>query len=397
MSGGCKTKICAGDGIADISELLPKTSAVTVIGSSAENAGEYMRKLRRAGFAPKFVKAERTARAINRINVDDDVRMIVSVGGEREADCAKRLSKVRNLPVYAVINVPSAVTTLTQQCALYDGCVLSLAEGNVPLGVAATDLQTAPENALADALGGICAAASGLFDSEAYLVSKGKSLGCKIRDEAFSLIYEALDAAQLKTRRAPDLKNELARISVALAALAQENGVVFVRGAADDCARTAEMLFRREQRNPLGRGEFAFIFGCVLSKTYIEFVNGETRFTPPPDNNLRAELLCEYLGFDALTAARATLCRVKQVGLAEYRMREYRDELASLAGDVSHVFDEAKRTFRRMYPDDGYSLTGRITSDDVRTVIALAPDTFTVAGSALTLMREFGLLDRYLF
>ena len=128
MSGGCKTKIYAGDGIADISELLPKTSAVTVIGSSAENAGEYMRKLRRAGFAPKFVKAERTARAINRINVDDDVRMIVSVGGEREADCAKRLSKVRNLPVYAVINVPSAVTTLTQQCALYDGCVLSLAE-----------------------------------------------------------------------------------------------------------------------------------------------------------------------------------------------------------------------------------------------------------------------------
>ena len=68
-----------------------------------------------------------------------------------------------------------------------------------------------------------------------------------------------------------------------------------------------------------------------------------------------------------------------------------------LACDCVKVFDEAKRLFRRMYPDDGYSLKGKIEPSDLKLCMALAPDTFAVTGSALTLMREFGLLERWLF
>ena len=50
-----------------------------------------------------------------------------------------------------------------------------------------------------------------------------------------------------------------------------------------------------------------------------------------------------------------------------------------------------------MYPDDGYSLKGKIEPSDLKLCMALAPDTFAVTGSALTLMREFGLLERWLF
>jgi len=392
----CITQISDGDGITDIAELLPAGSAVAVVAAGAENASEYMRKMRRAGIKPRLLVACGEQRRIPCPNIDDDVRLIAAYGGESEADCAKLLGKERKLPVYFVAATPAAITALTPQCRVWCGTALRLSEGAVPVGAAIDERACELAKDLPDAFGGICAATAGVFDSEAYLRAVGKSVSPEVREEAFNLAYRALDCAK-KGRNASGLCVELARISLRLASLAQSAGLAFVRGAADDCARTAQMLFAREERAQCGRGELAFLFGCALGKTYLEFVSGESGFTPPPDNNYRAEKLCEYLGFDELTAARAAISRMKNAELAAYRVREYREELGLLACDCVKVFDEAKRLFRRMYPDDGYSLKGKIEPSDLKLCMALAPDTFAVTGSALTLMREFGLLERWLF
>ena len=54
---GCVTQIYDGDGIAEISTQLPKGSAVAVVYEQDDCGGEYMRKLRRAGMAPRPARA----------------------------------------------------------------------------------------------------------------------------------------------------------------------------------------------------------------------------------------------------------------------------------------------------------------------------------------------------
>lgn len=393
---GCVTQIYDGDGIAEISTQLPKGSAVAVVYEQDDCGGEYMRKLRRAGMAPRPARAGDSDAQVTATVVDDDVRAIVAVGGETSADFAKRLAYKRGLPLYVAVASPSAMTVLDGYCLMREGDVYALRKGAAPVGAAVLG-DEAEKHAfdLPAAFGGICAVAADMFDREAYLRATGKPCRPEVRDEAFSLVYSAIDAAS-RGRDSAGLASSFAGISLKMALLSQSAGSGFIRSASDDCARTATMLLRREKRAAMKRGELAFIFGTVLSKAYREFACVPSAFTPPPDNNLRAELLSEYFGYDEITAARAAVSKLKSSALALYRVHEYRDELREVASDAVKVFDESKKLFRRMYDDDGYSLCGKLDKSDVRTVVALAPDTFAVNGSALMLMREFGLLDRYL-
>ncbi|MCX4314930.1 MAG: hypothetical protein OSJ83_13900, partial [Clostridia bacterium] len=172
------------DGITDIAELLPAGSAVAVVAAGAENASEYMRKMRRAGIKPRLLVACGEQRRIPCPNIDDDVRLIAAYGGESEADCAKLLGKERKLPVYFVAAVPAAITALTPQCRVWCGTALRLSEGAVPVGAAIDESACELAKDLPDAFGGICAATAGVFDSESYLRAVGKSVSPEVREEA---------------------------------------------------------------------------------------------------------------------------------------------------------------------------------------------------------------------
>lgn len=389
------TKWADGDGVAAIGAILSSLSVAAVVSECEASAREYMRKLRRAGIAAHYVAAGDSERAAQAVAWEEDTRLIVAYGGERAADFAKRLGILRNLPVFVVVCSPAAVTVLSPHCALYDENVRLLKKGAVPVGVA-IDESVLSARDLPAAFGGICGVAAVLFDREAYARAVGNPVCGAVRKVAFDLIYKALDLSGVRERTDKSLPTEMARIALALSRLSQGDAFDFVRGAPDDCARTADMLFRREDRTLLPSGELRFVFGAVLSGLYGEFARLPRAFTPPPDNNLRADRLVEYLGWNALTATRAAVSRMPDVGLAVYRIHEYGDELQTAIADVRAVFAEGKKRFKRLYSDDGYGLYGRLDITDVKTVVALAPDTFPVFGSALLLMREFGLLERYL-
>lgn len=390
------TRVAEGDGIAEIAGMLPKGSVAAVIAESEDFTRDFMRALRRQGVATRFILSETDERKLRIEDVGDEVRLFIAYGGEREADCAKRYGKLRGLPVFVCVCSPDAVTVLDGYCELWDGDVLVLKEGAVPVGAALARDKLYGSHNLPSAFGGICAVAAGLFDREAYARATGKTHCAVVREAAFDLLYAALDVAARKERAGADLPFALAEIALKLSLLAQAGGGCWVRGAADECARAASSLFRREERRRLTRGEFAYVFGAVLSNVYREFARMPRAFTPPPDNNLRAERISEYFGIDELASAKLAVGRMKNVGLAAYRVHEYGEELCEIAEESARVFADAKRRFKRMYPDDGYGLTSVIDASDVKTVIALAPDLYPVRGSALTLMREFGLLERYL-
>lgn len=354
-------------------------SPVAVVGGN----GEYMRRLRRRGIKAFAVEG----------SIPEEARAVIAYGGESQFDRAKALGKSAGVPVYLVCASADAVTA-------WDGRSMApsfaLGETVAPKSAEVACGMVSDTN-LPAAFGAVCSAAVGIFDCEATCRALGHAVPRVESEEAFSLIYEALDAVKTRERGDRELPEMLCSVALRLSRFAErEETCLFVRGGPDDCARTAAMLLTRESRPVRARGELAFIFAAVLCNFYRELLRSPTSFLPPPDNNVRAEKLAEYLGIDEFTAARLAVCKIKNAELVSYRLGEYSDELASRLGDVSTLIDESKKYFRRLYPDDGFSLRGELDSADIRTVLALAPDAFSGGVSALTLMRELGLADRFL-
>lgn len=381
------------DDVSRIAELYPKGSvAAAVCGGDISYLISVFGK---KGIKLRQVKTETTEEGVKRISFDSDVRFIISCGGESEADCAKRLGKLRGLPVFIAVCSPNAVTVLDGYCALWDNGALVLKQGAVPVGAALVPPVITSSKELPAALGGIGAVASVLYDGEAYARAVGEFRCPHVREAALDLIYSAFDMAAKYRRGSGELNLRLAEIALRIAFLAQAEKGDFVRGAADCCARAAITLYKRERREAVSRSEFAFIFSTVLGGIYSLF-DLPAYFLPPPDNNLRAELLSEYFGLDKFTAASAAVTRTVEPKLAAYRISEYNAELGDISAECKRVYAVGWRLFKRSYPDDGFFLSKLLDSSDIKTVIALSPDLFPVRGNALTLMRDFGALERLL-
>lgn len=382
--------------VEEVQKRLPAGSVAAVVCEREELLGAYARRMRKAGVALRRLPLCLTAETLDKTEADADVRMVVAVGGNTAADCAKYLGKRWGLPVFAAVGSPCALRVLDPYCLLWSGGIWRCVAGAAPC--AAALLQegvTATDNQLPAAFGDIVATAVHLFDLEATERAAGRTPPADLRERVLDIIYAALEQAAQGGRHDPKTAAVLAQAALDLAALSQQK-TVLLHGGAESCARTAHMLFSYESRPPLLHGETAFLFGAVLARMYRAFADAPNVFMPPPDNNLRAEKLCEFLGWRETAAVRAASGRLSSSALTAYRLHEYRDELGGLAADVCKLFEEAKRPFRRLYADDGFGCKGVLDESDVRTVAALAPDTFAVAPSALALMRALGFLERYL-
>lgn len=385
------------DGVAKICELVPSGSTAAAFCEHDEDAHDYARKLRRAGICMRRLPLLSCVEEIEAQTADDDVRLVLAIGGNAAADCAKRYAKKHDLPLFAVVCSPCALRVPSPYATLYDGGVLRPVQGVSPAGYAlASDALRRRCDELPSAFGELMTAALCLFDREACLRACGKALPPSVRESVFDSLYDALSVAAREGRESERLPEKLAQTALAVATSMATLECGGVYGSAESCARTAHMLFLREERPFFALGEAAFLFGSVLCRVFCAFADAPAVFTPPPDNNLRAEKLTEYLGLDDMTAARAAMSKLPNAPLAQYRLHEYRDELSELAADTRRLFDEAKRTFRRLYADDGFSLRGRLDASDVRLVLALAPDLFPACDSALTLLRNLGQMDKYL-
>ena len=381
--GQFATRVYGGDGVGAIAELLPPASVVSVVYSDEKVFGEYASRLRKRGIV---------ARPYGEIKGDE--RMVVSLGGGIDAERARIAADTCELPSFVVLASPDASTALSRVCYDYRSPLFGV-KCDFPVGIAVAEDLTRGE-ALAGAFGSVCALAVAAFDYEAGARATGKSPDRSVITAANGLCYRVLDLMREYDRESRALPALMATLTVKCALLSQACDFDLNRGSHDDCARTAAALFIREGRKVPERGECAFIFATALSRLYRTslFYGGE--FVPPPDDNLRAELMGEYFGLSEMTAARMTACKIKNAPLAAYRVHEYRDELELSVSDACAAVDEGAKYFRRLFPDDGYAARSYFDRADMRTVIAFAPDSRSANITALTLMREFGLLDKYL-
>ena len=380
--GEFATKAYGGDGVSAIAELLPPASVVSAVFESDAVFGEYASRLRKRGI---------TARPHGEMKGDE--RMVISLGGGETAERARIEARKVGLPAFIVVASPDASTSLGSRCYA-PGSPFCGVKCVPPVGIAVAGNLVRGDSV--GAFGAICSLSLAAFDYEAGMRATGSIPDRSLINAANELVTNALDLVRESGRGDKELPIRLAELSVKCALLSEASDFDLSRGSPDDCARTAAALFKHEGRTAPSRGECAFIFASALSKLYRGSLFYAGEFVPPPDNNLRAELMGEYFGLDEMTAAKLTATKIKNAPLAHYRVHEYRDELELAISDVSAAIDEGAKYFRRLYPDDGYSAREYFDRADMRTVIAFAPDSRPINITALTLMREFGLLDKYL-
>ncbi len=361
-------EVCEGDGSEAIASLVPPLSVCALVGAE-DITREYAHVLRRKGVA--CVRAEEA--------LDENVRLVVALGGTSELERAKRISGT--VPVFALCCGEAVGALDDTYCSKF-----SLHDCAPPVGAA---VLPPPASALPAVLGDVCAASLGAMDGVAMAVLRGEPI--PEFSEVFSLCYRALEICRLG-RHNEETGVRLVRLGLEIGQKGRERGVRLARGGADACARALQLLARHERRAVPPHGECVFLCGELLASLYKAFIAAPPRFCPPPDDNLRAEALHEFFGLPPLLCTRLSVPRLSSLPLAAYRLREYRDELSDAAGEAVRIFAEAKHAFCRLFADDGYAFTRAFDQSDCRLAIALAPEV-AAAPSFLDAMRLFGVLD----
>lgn len=176
--------------------------------------------------------------------------------------------------------------------------------------------------------------------------------------------------------------------------VADNPDLLHASGAAQ-AAEAHRMLCAHEER-PIGmRGEVEMLFGAYVTDFYIKSLTRKS-FDFPPDNNKRIDSMCEYLGADMRRACISVspIYAPQKLRLCEYRVNEFRTELLSMLYDIAKRRSAAWQVFKRLYPDDGYSLKTVVDKTDAPLCVALAPDVFKT-NSLLSYLKQAGKLEKY--
>jgi hypothetical protein len=236
-----------------------------------------------------------------------------------------------------------------------------------------------------------------LFDWDISSLLFGGSMCGHMFKEAQRVIRKLTDAVRIFPKKSRQLKREVFDACVAAASLIETVGPPLITSGALQAAAALSMLFLREDRTEADFYGISFLLAPVVAKTYEAFLEGEIPFAFPPDNNLRAAKISEYLGVPE-GEAHALLppyLSIKTVELTDYRINVYRDELLRHIHGVVRTLDEAYPVYFKLCDDDGFSLKGLISSLDSSLALALGSDVLS-GDTLLGYIRGKGLLDRYI-
>jgi len=195
-------------------------------------------------------------------------------------------------------------------------------------------------------------------------------------------------------RRDKSVAQAIASAGTVISLLEQgvEGGIYGGEVAATLCA---EMLANHESRRAQSYGESAFLYATALVDLYAEgLFLSQKAFLPPPDNNRRADLIAEYLGIASAVSDKYQKKPLDNLALMKYRAKIYREEILSELADAKKIFSMAKKTFFRLYGDDGFSVDRE--REEGALCVALAPDVSEQV-TCLDYLKACGVLDGFLF
>ncbi|MCH5161060.1 MAG: hypothetical protein J1G04_03420 [Clostridiales bacterium] len=316
---------------------------------------------------------------------------VVVRGGEREFAAARKISLGARLILvpthaYCTVAIPDYRTT--------DGAFAVKVHGELPYA-AVFDKNLMDDN-LASIFGEIVALDLCAFDLAFGAHMRGDAPDDDVCTRVAVLVDDLTSALSSVVKN----RTEAARILCDGAKRAAEivstaPRLLHCSGAAQ-VAEAVRMLYSAEDR-PLGmRGETEMLLCGFVTEFYIKNIVGGA-FTFPPDNNKRIDSICEYFHQDVRKACLHTtpIYPPLKMRLCEFRRNEYRAELTKRLTAVKRRHNTAFKVFKRLYRDDGFSMSNLIDRTDLGLCLALAPDVFA-ADSMLSFLKQTGKLDEYI-
>lgn len=326
------------------------------------------------------VKIDDDKRSLDRLSLPEDTKLIIAVGREA-VEGAKY--KAADLPV--VVAAPPTVTALSPVCIVKEDGLYVAYDVKAPVGYI---FDPDCEYDKAEVFGMISARLITSFEYYASSLFSGGDYCPFLAGMMSDISSKAILYAAENDKNSPRLKETLLVSALKLSLI---SSVLPVGSGEVQCALTFKLL-----GSELKPSELQFVFAAVLNSLYLSHVSYRPCFVPPPDNNYRLEQISEMLG---ISESRAITKLRKQIGgfeaeMTDYKLKEYSVDLSRRLEKNGNLFRLAFRIFKRLRPDDGFSLK-ELKSNDISLCLALAPD--VIGGeSMLTSLKRLGELDRYI-
>lgn len=320
---------------------------------------------------------------------DGEADVVIARGGLREFDVGRKIEckKLITVPTHAYSAAASDLYR-TQ-----DEAFAVTKRGKKPFATV-FDATQADDN-LASLFGEIAALDLATFDMTFGAYMRGENVDRALISDVASLVTELTSELKANEKNRADAAAALVRAGEKAARIVEAHpDLPFTSGAAQ-AAEALRMLHTAEDR-PLGmRGETEMVLASYVTDFYIKSLTASPEF--PPDNNKRIDSVCEYFHADIRRAcihATAIYPPIK-MRLCEYRRDEFRAEQMRLLSQLKQRRLAAIPVFKRLYPDDGYSLRTLVDKADVGLCLALAPDVFA-ADTMLSFLKQTGRLEKYI-
>ncbi|MGN0771568.1 MAG: iron-containing alcohol dehydrogenase [Christensenellales bacterium] len=288
------------------------------------------------------------------IDLKENVRLIVSIGGGSIAQLAKYAAKERNNQHVHVMTCTTTADILSGRC-FFDQRV------NPPSAVIYDPKFCKQSDVMIGAgYGEICSYLLRDIDVR-WACRLGVNNSCGyVLDMIYSTVQEYID--EFKYSDSKDLLTAKTLLNIGLLSqLLQEETTL--------CDRCVHLLEGMTELDPMPWGIKAMIVSAALISWYKScFKAPESNLMIGFDRNEAALELCRSMGFDSVSVLTA-------VGSLEYKkqwswvLKEYRAEVADDAMLAYTVMMRCVRQFRRIFGDAGYFLSEYLDSDVLLDVI----------------------------
>lgn len=356
-------------------DILSALAAVAPPGSTVRAVGlERMDGILRAGYR----------------TVEGDADVAIAFGGEREFEAARAFD-CRHLvlcPTHSFECAASAVYRTT------DESFAVMTSGKKPAAAVFDPESLDPSRAAV--FGELVALDLCAFDAAFGAYMRGEKVDVELIDEAAALVTDLTSALSSHEKERAFSARVLAEAGKKAARIIESRPALLHASGAAQVAEAMRMLFAAEDRQSLKRGEVEMLLTPYVLDLYIKSLTS-SRIEFPPDNGRRIDSLCEYFGADLRRACLYTtpIYPPLKMRLCEYRRDEFRNEQMRLLTRLRSRHIAARSVFKRLCPDDGFSLRTVFDSSDLGICVALAPDVFA-ADTMLSFLKQTGRLEKYL-
>jgi len=386
-----------------LKDIVPPLASVLLISDSKiyeKTNRAFEKKISRLGVRVKAHTFEKpplaSLESISKVVIPENCMLVIGIGGGTMADIAKFIAHKKQIPGVFILTSSNALGVLTPTSVLFNGGVEK--EYRVtPFSAVMCDtnyLISVPIQTVASSYGEIVSKSVSVFDYKVNSILNIETFCNEIQSVAYGIIDDTL-------RNVADGSDviRLTENSLKLSGLCQlTDSTKLISGGEVATSHVAHVLMRYEERNARLKGEREILLARVVQSLYQNFLASKKDFfSPPPDNNLRLECIEEFLGIPQTETIKhiRDILPEKKAKLMQYRLGEYSSELMAEASLNTARLARGFKTYKRLYPDDGFSLNNFLDSGTITLSIGLASD-LKNGNSLLAYMKDMGLLDEYL-